>query len=298
LEILIIDNDPPDDASASAFRDVVGDDPRFHYVLEPQRGLSRARNRALEVASGQIVAFTDDDVRVDPHWIAGVRLGFGRAPDVGCVTGLVATASLTTRAEQYFDARVWWSSSCTQRSFREARGPNDPVIHPFSAGLFGTGANMAFRRDLMIALGGFDEAFGAGSPTGGPEDLDAFVRVVRSGYALSYEPSALVWHEHRSTDEALQRQMYGYGRGLSAYIVKYLTQRDTVGPVLRRAPRALWHLITLQKRSEAAASESRLPREVLRSELKGFLVGPATYLKARLQGRKRPLPRLPAGTRL
>ena len=292
LEILIIDNAPRDNASKLAFQDVVGDSSRFHYVLEPKPGLSRARNRALEVARGDVVAFTDDDVRVDPHWISGLRLGFGRAPDVGCVTGLVATASMTTRAEQYFDARVWWSSSCSRRIFREARGPADPVIHPFSAGQFGTGANMAVRRDLMLALGGFDEAFGAGGPTGGSEDLDAFVRILRSGYALSYEPSALVWHEHRATDEALRAQMYSYGRGLSAYVTKYLTQRDTIGPVLGRAPHAVWHLVTLQKRSDAAADAAKLPSDVKQAELRGFLVGPLAYLKARIQAGKPPLPRL------
>jgi GT2 family glycosyltransferase len=292
LEILIVDNAPRDTATELVFDDVVGDDPRFQYVVEPRPGLSRARNRALDVARGQIIAFTDDDVRVDPHWIAGVRLGFGRAPDVACVTGLVATASLTTRAERYFDARVWWSSSCVQRLFRESRGPQDPLIHPFAAGLFGTGANMAFRRDVILRLGGFDEAFGAGSPTGGSEDLDAFVRVLRSGYALSYEPSALVWHEHRATDEALTAQMYSYGRGLSAYITKYLTQRDTIGPVLIRAPRAIWHLLALQKRSEAAASEAQLPPGVKSAEMRGFLLGPFAYLKARAQSGKPPLPRL------
>ena len=286
-EVLIVDNAPSDDATERAFHQIVGDDPRFRYVVEPRPGLSAARNRALRDARGEIVAFTDDDVRVDAHWLEMVLAGFERHPQVGCVTGLVASASLLTRAEQFFDARVWWSSTCTRRLFWASRGPLDPIIHPFSAGMFGTGANMAFRRDLMLELGGFDEALGTGSATGGGEDLDAFVRVLRSGYALSYEPAALVWHEHRASDDALQKQMYAYGKGLGAYITKYLTQRDTVLPVLSRAPRAVWHLLVLGRRSGSAAKTSTLPRGVQRAEMWGLFAGPLAYFRAR---RRAPTP--------
>jgi GT2 family glycosyltransferase len=280
-EVIILDNAPPDDAAQRAFSHLVGDDPRFRYVVEPRRGLARARNHALNVARGEIIAFTDDDVQVDPLWLEGVLRGFRRARGVGAVTGMVASASLLTQAEQYFDARVWWSSSCVPRVYWESRGPDDPMIHPYGAGRFGTGANMAFRRDLMLALGGFDEAFGAGSITGGSEDLDAFVRVLRSGYGLSYEPSALVWHEHRSGDEALRQQMYEYGKALSAYITKYLLQPDTGLAVLRRAPQAAWHLFTLARRSDAAAKAAQVSQGVKLAELRGFFAGPWAYYRAR-----------------
>ena len=286
-EVIIVDNAPPDDATERAFRRVVGDDPRFKYVVEPAQGLSRARNHALRVALGEIVAFVDDDVHVDPLWLDGILGGFRRGMDIGAVTGMVASANLLTRAEQFFDARVWWSSGCAQRVYWECRGPDDPVIHPYCAGRFGTGANMAFRRDLMLALGGFDEALGAGATTGSPEDLDAFIRVLRSGYGLSYEPSALVWHEHRSHDEAVRKQMYEYGKGLSIYITKYLLQRDTRLEVLGRAPHAVWHLIALSRRTAAAAGAAHVPRSVKLAEVRGFFSGPWSYFRVR---RRAPLP--------
>jgi GT2 family glycosyltransferase len=296
-EIIIVDNAPPDDASQRAFRRLVGDDPRFKYVVEPAPGLARARNHALRVARGEIVAFADDDVHVDPLWLDGILGGFRRGKGIGAVTGMVASASLLTRAEQFFDARVWWSSRCAQRVYWERRGPDDPVIHPYSAGRFGTGANMAFRRDLMLALGGFDEALGAGATTGSPEDLDAFIRVLRSGYGLSYEPSALVWHEHRSDDEALRRQMYEYGKGLSIYITKYVLQRDTRLEVLGRAPQAAWHLVALSRRSAAAAGATHMPRSVKLAEVRGFFSGPWSYFRVR---KHTPLPpsRIPPSVEL
>ena len=287
-EFIIVDNAPTDDATRTAFEQTVGDDARFTYSREPAPGLSKARNHALGLARGEIIAFTDDDCQADRFWLYGVAQGFARTPRVGCVTGLVASASLRTSAEQYFDARVWWSSSCTQRLYTETPGPEDPVIHPFSAGRFGTGANMAYRRALIAELGGFDEALGAGSLTGGGEDLDAFVRVIRSGYELSYEPAALIWHEHRADNAALRRQMYTYGTGLGAYIAKYLSQRDSRGAVIARAPRALWYLVTLGSRSSSAADTASISRGVQLAELQGLLAGPWTYYRAR---RRSPSPR-------
>src|SRR5262249_34518962 len=151
------------------------EDGRIRYVRETRPGLSAARNRGLREARGEFIAYTDDDVRVDRLWVNAILRGFRRRPDVGCVTGLVASTSLERRAEQYFDARVGWSSSCEQRLFEANRSRADSRLHPYAPGVFGTGANIAFRSDAIRALGGFDESLGAGSPTCGGEDLDAFV---------------------------------------------------------------------------------------------------------------------------
>src|SRR5689334_24417701 len=62
-----------------------------------------------------------------------------------------------------------------------------------------SGASFGFARQALADLGGFDTALGAGTATGGGEDLDIFVRVLRSGGAIAYEPSALVWHQDRKS---------------------------------------------------------------------------------------------------
>jgi GT2 family glycosyltransferase len=281
LEVVIVDNAPIDGSTADAFTEIVGQDTRFRYVCEPRPGLSGARNRGLQEARGEIVAFTEDDARVDSLWIEGLRRGFGRRADVACVTGLVPSASLDSPAEQYYDARVWFSANFEPRVFEARRGPRDSGAHPYTAGLFGPGQNMAFRTRVLRDRGGFDEALGTGSPTGGGEDLDAFVRILRSGHALAYEPSAIVWHEHRATEDDLERQLYTYGKGLAAYLTKYLLSPRTVLSVLVRVPRGLWHAGILGRRSTRARARSGVTGSVSRAELRGFLAGPAAYVHAR-----------------
>jgi len=281
-EILVVDNAPSDESTAQLVAAVADEDDRVRYLLEPKPGLSRARNCGLRHARGELIAFADDDVRVDRHWAKGLIRGFTRTPGVACVTGMVASASLELAAEQYFDARVWWSSSCQPRVYDSAHGPS-LGLHPYAAGQFGTGANFAFRLPILRALGGFDESLGAGSRAAGGEDLDIFVRVIRGGYDLAYEPAALVWHEHRADEAELERQLYSYGKGLSAYLTKYLVSRETRAEILRRVPQGLGHLGALRGRSRDAQARSGLDRRLMLAELRGLLTGPWSYLRSRAE---------------
>ncbi|HEX4187709.1 MAG TPA: glycosyltransferase [Solirubrobacteraceae bacterium] len=280
LEFVVVDNAPEDDSTRATVAAISSQDDRFRYVCEPHAGLSWARNRGVSHAIGEIVAFVDDDVRVDPGWTAGVLRGLERRSDVACVTGLVASASLEHLAEQYFDARVWWSSSCEPRVYDERNGPSDIGLHPYAAGALGTGANFAFRTRLLRELGGFDESLGAGSRCAGGEDLDIFVRCLRAGHAVCYEPAALVWHEHRTDEHDLRRQMYCYGKGLSAYLFKYACSPRTAGDILGRLPDGLRHLRALGARSRVD-TDARLAREMWIAEARGLLAGPFAYARAR-----------------
>jgi GT2 family glycosyltransferase len=262
--------------------ELAGRDPRIRYVCEPKKGLSSARNRGLREATGQVIAFTDDDVRVDPLWIHGLLRGFDRGADVACVTGLVASASLAHPAEQYFDQRVWWSSNCTPRLFTSRPSSLDSPLHPYAAGIFGTGANFAASTSVLRALGGFDQCLGAGSLTRGGEDLDIFVRLITAGHALSYEPSALVWHDHRVDEASLADQMYAYGLGLTAYLTKYALAPRSRAAVLRRAARGALHAGRLIRRSRRAGEEAAVQNSGLTlTEVRGMLGGPVAYLRAR-----------------
>ena len=282
-EVVVVDNAPSTDASRDCFQLVAGSDPRFRYVREPVPGLSRARNRGLAEAATRFVAFTDDDTFVDPWWLHGIAEGFSRVPLTGCVTGLVPPAQLDHPAQRYFDRRFSWASRIEGDVYRLHDDRDPSSLYPYSAGLFGTGANFAVDRRLLAELGGFDEALGAGSPAGGGEELDVFVRVLRAGRPLVYEPSAIVWHVHRGEPRASRRQLFFYGVGLTAFLTKYLldarTARDILGRVSPGA-RRMWGLW------REAAVDGGAPIRLVLTEAAGMAVGPFAYLHGRRRLRR------------
>lgn len=286
LEFLVVDNGPSDDRTRDLVQRRAAADPRLRYLHAETAGVSRARNLGLTQARGTYVAFTDDDVRVDRGWAAGIVRGFGGSAMVGAVTGLVATASLDSAPERFFDARTpWWSTRCTPdlfcRSEPDGRGP----LFPFSPGIFGTGANMAVRRDLFIAIGGFDPALGPGTKPRGGEDLDVFLRILQSGWCLAYEPSALVWHHHRADWAALTSQMFGYGSGLTACFAKVLCTPGVRRDFLRRLPGMLGHAGSRGERPDLRSDVPVPPRAVRWQERRGLLLGPWLYARARREQR-------------
>lgn len=246
--VIVVDNA----SRTSETRDLVRKefaDPRLILIDEPIAGLSRARNAGLLRATGEIVAYTDDDVVVDSAWLRELAAGFDRAPSVACVSGLVPSGELRTRVQKYFDDRVSWSKNLTPRVYSLSSPPSGLPMFPFSIGEFGTGANFALRRLAALELGGFDEAFGVGTPTGGGEDIDMFTRVILDGRTLVMHPSAIVWHRHRDDLTALRVQARGYGTGLGAWLTKVLLNRKTAGLALSRSAFALRRLISLAWRN-------------------------------------------------
>jgi glycosyltransferase involved in cell wall biosynthesis len=272
LELLVVDNAPRTESTRALVREL--DDPRVRYVLERVPGLSRARNRGLAEARGEIIAFTDDDVLVDKLWLRGLERGFARDPGIGAVTGIVAAAELETRSQQIFESAVAWTTNCLPRVWSPSDPPPGDVLFPYTAGQFGTGANFALRRDLAPVVGLFDEALGVGTPTGGGEDLDMFLRVLQGGFKLAFEPSALVWHRHRRDPEALRSQMFSYSAGLAAYACKQLLRRETRSDVASRVPAAML-------RAGRITARGARSREMLLARVSGYVCGPFLYAKSR-----------------
>lgn len=299
LEVIVVDNAP----SSSATHDVVAAiaDPRLHYVLEARAGVSRARNAGLAVATGDVVAFVDDDVVVDRWWAAALTDAYARDADVVCVTGLVPSGELRTPTQRYFDERVTWARNTERRVYRTSAPPADLPLFPFSVGAFGTGANMSLRRSAALALGGFDVALGPGTPARAGEDPDLFTRVLFSGGALAVEPSAVVWHRHRPDRAALRAQAVGYGTGLGAWVAKLVSRPRTAVAVARRAVGALRQLGALGQGSgdgQVAAAVDAVGgwpvddafREATaglkRAELVAALGGPWRYVRGRVAARR------------
>jgi glycosyltransferase involved in cell wall biosynthesis len=279
FEVVVIDNAPSSDATKDAVLVAHGEDPRVRYVREPRPGLSCARNRGLAEAAGDIVAFTDDDVTVDAWWLDGIVRGFHAVPDVACVTGMIATAQLENAEQLYFHLREEWGAVCERRVFDLTENRDDSPLYPYSAGIFGAGANFAVSRAIMKEIGGFDEALGAGTVSGGGEDLEIYMRIILSGNRIVYEPAAIVSHYHRTDLAELTRQMRAYGTGNTAALAAIMLR---VPRARREVPLRLVHgLLRIFTLNERVKDNPTLPRGLMAKEIRGLLIGPWLYFKGR-----------------
>jgi glycosyltransferase involved in cell wall biosynthesis len=215
FEILVIDNDSPDDATGR----VVSSLPGVQYVREPRPGLDFARNAALARSSGTWTAFLDDDVTVDFGWLDGLEEAVAEHPDAAAVTGLVLPAELITEAQITFERRGGFGRGCRKLRFTLPAEPENPLF-PLGAGIFGAGCNMVLRTDAVRALGGFDEALDTGPSLPGGGDLDVWSRLIRAGHVLVYEPRLLAFHRHRPDRASLRRQYWSWGEAFMAYLLK------------------------------------------------------------------------------
>lgn len=212
LEILVVDNAPTSNATQDL---VTCQYPQVRYVREPRPGLDWARNRAILEATGEIIAYTDDDVVVDPGWVKALAQVFAEHTEVMAVTGLVVPYELETEAQILFEQQGGFGRGFEQQWYRTA--DRTPAWGWLGAGQFGTGANMAFRRSLFELIGYFDPALDVGTVTNGCGDLEMYYRVLKEGYTLVYEPRALVRHRHRRDYDALRQQISYNGVALYAY---------------------------------------------------------------------------------
>lgn len=219
-EVLVIDNAPTTEATQA----LVAQYPEVRYYREPRPGLSMARNTGIRQATGDLIAFTDDDVELHPHWFDQLRTAF-RSPEVMAMTGLILPASLDTEAECLFQL----SSSGFGCSYRpltfDAYFFAEMKPYGVPAWRVGAGANMAFRREVFTHLGGFDERLGAGA-SGCSEDSEFWYRVLAAGWICQYQPTAVVFHHHRADFASLKQQMRAY---MSGHVVALLVQAQRHG---------------------------------------------------------------------
>jgi glycosyltransferase involved in cell wall biosynthesis len=185
LEVIVCD-DGSTDATLSLIRRH-----GFRVLALDHGGLSRARNAGLAAATGDVIAYLDADAQCDPQWPYYLALSL---EDDGVVaTGgpnlPVATAGFVERAV--------------------ALSPGNP-IHVLLAddrAEHVPGCNMAFERDALEAIGGFDASF-----TSAGDDVDVCWKLLDAGHAIGFAPAAQVRHHRRSTVRAYLRQQRGYGR--------------------------------------------------------------------------------------
>jgi glycosyltransferase involved in cell wall biosynthesis len=279
FSVVVADSAPSTASTAQALADGADWPFALRYVRAGRPGLALAHNAALPAVTGEIVAITDDDVEVDPGWLSALAGPF-RDPRVACVTGLILPAELETPAQLLAEQAGGYARGFSRRAFSAGMADAGPLF-PFTAGRFGSGANMAFRAGWLREHGGFDPATGAGTPARGGDDLTAFLRVITDGSTLVYEPAAIVRHWHRREYDGMRRQSFGYGVGLGAYLAASVREQPALlGAMARRCVPAVRYLLA----AGSAKNEQRppeFPREFIWRERAGILAGPFAYAVSR-----------------
>ena len=183
----------------------------FKVVFEPRAGLAAARNCGIRNSNGAILAFTDDDCY----------------PDQNHLTRIIDRLSDTSL--NYCGGQVLLFDPTDRPLTIQTRASSlelDPGLFTPSGLIHG--ANMAFRRDALMAINGFDERFGAGTFFKSGEDTDLLRRLAWQGMRGYYDPSIRVHHHHRrKTLEQEQRLLKGYDRGVAAVFTKFCLYRPT-----------------------------------------------------------------------
>ncbi|MDE2229737.1 MAG: glycosyltransferase [Alphaproteobacteria bacterium] len=165
--------------------------PFCRIVSQPNKGLSVARNVGAEAATGEIVAYTDSDCVVDPDWLTYLVARMEAASLHAC-----GGPNFPPHEDNMVAAAVAVSPG----------GPTHVLLSDDTAEHI-AGCNMAFRRDTLLKLGGFDPVFRAAG-----DDIDICWRFQDAGYTIGFAPAAMVWHFRRNTIGAYVGQQKGYGK--------------------------------------------------------------------------------------
>lgn len=184
-EVLVIDDGSSDDIAgiAAGFAGV-------RCVRQAHAGLSAARNRGAELATGEILAYTDDDCLADPDWLRFLAAGF----DDPCWVA-VGGPNIPPPPRNRIEAVV-------------AAAPGAPahVLIDDTEAEHLPGCNLAIRRSALAAIGGFRVAYRVAG-----DDVDVCWRLRAAGGRLRFAPGAMVWHHRRYRVRAYLRQQRGYG---------------------------------------------------------------------------------------
>jgi O-antigen biosynthesis protein len=184
LELILVDDGSTDDSAR------IGAEHGMRVIRTENRGLAAARNTGIVAATGDIVAFVDDDAYPDPDWLTYLALGFGD-PSVAGVGG----PNLPVPGDGA-------AADCV------AAAPGGPthVLLSDSEAEHIPGCNMAFRKQALDTIAGFDERFRAAG-----DDVDLCWRMRERGWRLGFAPGATVWHHRRGSVGGYLKQQRGYG---------------------------------------------------------------------------------------
>ena len=201
-ELLFID-DGSSDSTAGIARGF-----GFRVISTENRGLSNARNTGLQAASGEIIAYLDDDAYPDPQWLTYLAASFLTTEYAAIGGPNIAPPS---------DGRI---ADCV------ANAPGGP-IHVLLSDREAEhipGCNMAFRKAALESIGGFDPQFRVAG-----DDVDVCWRIQQRGLKLGFSPAAMVWHHRRKSVRGYWKQQRGYGKAEALLESKWPEKYNTAG---------------------------------------------------------------------
>lgn len=194
-EVIVVDS-----GSVSSQTARVAQEFGVRYVRSDVPGLSIARNVGLQTSTRDIVVFTDDDCLVAADFLSPLIEPFS-SPRVGATTGHLRDIADTTELKPSLSAKTLTD-----------------VVDGLDAG---HGALMAFRRSVIMELGGFDPILGAGRHFGGAEDMDALCRILHANLDVVRVPDSVVQHVFTRDDGDFLRLNRAYGLGMGAMCSKW-----------------------------------------------------------------------------
>ena len=204
FEVIVVD-DGSTDATAEIARDY-----RFRVISTKNHGLASARNTGLQAATGEIVAYIDDDAYPDRDWLRYLAHTFMSTGYAGVGGPNVAPPG---------DGLI---ADCV------ANAPGGPVhvLLTDSEAEHIPGCNMAFRREALEDIGGFDSQF----RTAG-DDVDVCWRLRERGWRIGFSPSAMVWHHRAKFRRGYWKQQAGYGKAEALLERKWPDRYNTAGHI-------------------------------------------------------------------
>jgi GT2 family glycosyltransferase len=210
-DVLVLDNGSRDGTAAW----VRAHHPEVRVIESPfNTGFCAANNRLVREATGDAVAFLNNDTRPRPEWLAALVDALASAPaDVAAVSGMIVDWE-GTRLD-FAEGLMTFDGHALQRGFHR---PLHAVVVPRAGDelLFACAGNMLVRRSSFLAAGGFDEAFFAYY-----EDVDLGWRLWAGGERLTFAPDAVVHHRSGATSRRLGTYHRGFLFERNAFLTAY-----------------------------------------------------------------------------
>jgi GT2 family glycosyltransferase/glycosyltransferase involved in cell wall biosynthesis len=186
LDIIVVDNASGDD-SVSTLSKLPG----ITVVASPtNRGFAGGCNLGVQKATGEVVAFLNNDAKPHPHWISAAMATMSTSPRIGAIASSVFDWD-GKNIDYQGSAMAWYGMGYRPLTGRKRSAKTDPSRREV---LFGTGSAMFVRRDVFEELGGFDERFFMFF-----EDVDFGWRLNLAGWSFVHEPDSIAFHKfHQS----------------------------------------------------------------------------------------------------